>query len=255
MAENPERDELSHDEFYTGYLPEAPVGIARHNRKAVLLVLLITACLAAALAASQKPFAVSFFEFGAPRSFEGVITFDPHPVLEVERPGGGTSRYYLVAFGKSGADEAVAELDGHRVRLEGTLIHRDDQTMLELLDGTVEDLGPGTPATPAEALGERTLRGEIVDSKCYLGVMKPGREKTHRACASLCIRGGIPPLFLVDTADGASSHFLLVDAQGRAVNGRILDKIAEPLEITGQVERVGDHYVLKADPETYRRLL
>ncbi len=251
MPEPQERDEL-----YTGYLPEAPSGIARHMRKVIFSVLAITAGLAAALAASQRPFAVSFFEFGAPRTFEGTVTSDPHPVLEVDRPGGGTSRYYLVVFGKSGADEAVAGLDGHRVRLEGTLIYRDDQTMLELVDGTIEDLGQATKnAARPEPLGERTLRGEIVDSKCYLGVMKPGREKTHRACASLCIRGGIPPLFLVETADGASSRFLLVDSRGRAVNERVLDKIAEPLEITGQVERMGDHYVLKADPETYRRLL
>jgi hypothetical protein len=28
-----------------------------------------------------------------------------------------------------------------------------------------------------------TLTGEIVDSKCYLGVMNPGQGKVHRDCA------------------------------------------------------------------------
>lgn len=243
------------DEFYTGYLPTAPSGVARHVKRVVLLLLLATAGLAALLAAAQKPFDVAFFEFGTPRTFEGVITLEHHPVLQVPRPGGEVSRYYLAVFGKAGADEAVAALDGRLVRLQGTLIYRDDQTMLELVDGSLEDLGVGTVASAPEPLGAMTLRGEIVDSKCYLGVMKPGRQKTHRACASLCIRGGIPPLFLVDSGDGSSSFFLLVDSAGRAVNDRVLDKIAEPLEITGQVERNGDMLVLKADPESYRRLL
>lgn len=45
-----------------------------------------------------------------------------------------------------------------------------------------------------------TLDGELVDSKCYLGTMKPGDGKTHKSCAILCLRGGIPPLFVSKAA-------------------------------------------------------
>lgn len=34
----------------------------------------------------------------------------------------------------------------------------------------------------------------------------------------------------------------------------VLDKVAEPIQIIGDVERHGDVRVLKADPMTYRRL-
>ena len=104
------------------------------------------------------------------------------------------------------------------------------------------------------ALGSYTLRGEIVDSKCFLGVMKPGRRKPHRACATRCISGGVPPIFFVETVAGEHDFLLLVDEAGAPVNDRVLDLVAEPLEITGEVRRHGAHLVLAADPASYRRL-
>jgi hypothetical protein len=100
----------------------------------------------------------------------------------------------------------------------------------------------------------RTLRGEIVDSKCYLGVMNPGEFKTHKACAIRCISGGIPPVLVVRTPGAAPQHYLLVDGDGGAVNRRVLDHVAEPLEITGRVTREGESLVLWADPGAYRRV-
>jgi hypothetical protein len=243
------------DEFYTGYLAEAPRGIAIHIRRAVLLLFLVVAGVAVLLARAQRPFDVAFFEFGNIRTFEGIIELNPHPMLLVDRPDAQEpSRYYLVAFGKQGADGQVQDLAGRRVSLEGTLIHRDDQVMIELVEGTVQGLdAAASPPTTPQSLGQLTLRGEIVDSKCYFGVMKPGRGKPHRACASLCIRGGIPPVFVVQENSGPSSHLLLVGSDGRAVNQEILEMVAEPLEITGEVVQMGDQWILKADPESYRR--
>ena len=37
---------------------------------------------------------------------------------------------------------------------------------------------------------------------CFLGVMKPGRSKPHRACAVRCISGGIPPFKVPGHARG-----------------------------------------------------
>ena len=42
-------------------------------------------------------------------------------------------------------------------------------------------------------LGSLQIEGEIVDIKCWLGRMKPGDGRTHRACGQFCIQGGIPP--------------------------------------------------------------
>ena len=41
------------------------------------------------------------------------------------------------------------------------------------------------------------VKGEIVDPKCFFGVMKPGEGKPHKDCAIRCILGGIPPVLKV----------------------------------------------------------
>jgi hypothetical protein len=105
-----------------------------------------------------------------------------------------------------------------------------------------------------ETLSVQSLTGEIVDSKCYLGVMNPGHTKPHRECASLCIRGGIPPLFIAKDSDGRDVHLWLVSEKGEPVNQQVLDFVAEPIEITGQIKRSGDQLYLYANPQTFRRL-
>lgn len=247
------------DDFYIGYQGQAPAGLARFLRRTVAGLLLAAALVAATLAALQSDFDPGLFEFGTVREFAGRIQERPHPLLLVDRPGAGNgepSRFYLVAEGKHGADAQVAGLDGRRARLRGTLIHRQGQTMVELVAGSVEPTGNETamPAGGAVDLGIQTLRGEIVDSKCYLGVMKPSRGKPHRACATLCIRGGVPPVLRVETSGGETRHLLLTDTSGGAVNARILELIALPVEITGRVLRDGDLLMLQADPSTVRRL-
>ena len=62
-----------------------------------------------------------------------------------------------------------------------------------------------------------TLRGEIVDSKCFLGVMVPGAGRTHKECASLCVRGGIPPALFVRDRHGRSALLLLERLRGEPV--------------------------------------
>jgi len=250
----------AHDEFYVGYLPDAPPALGRWLRSRVRSLLIGAAAVAVLIVATLSPFSNAAFEFGVVRSFRGVLTNEPVPTLLVARPGrasndaDSTSRYLLVAPFKFGASELVADYLGRHVELQGSLIHRDGQTMLELVPDSIVTLDtPGPTAAPSTALGERTYRGEIVDSKCYLGVMKPGNLKPHRACAANCIRGGIPPMLLVRTEAGAR-YLLLVDEDGSSVNDRVLDLIAEPIEVTGEVVAHGEQLVLRADPATYRRL-
>ncbi len=265
------------DDFYIGYLPEAPTEVAGHVRRWTIATLIVAWAVAALVALWQQPFAVSFFDFGQTRSYEGVVQLSPHPLLLVDRPGGaGSSSYYLVGFGKrgfgphdfgkQGVDSDVSNLDGKRVRLEATPIYRDDQTMLEVVAGTVvvegvepkdgQVAGSSDPALASGrsvSLGIHTLIGEIVDSKCHLGVMKPGNRKAHRACASLCIRGGVPPVFIVREGGSVTEHLLLVGSDGRALNQEVLDWVAEPVEIHGEVIRLDDRWLLKAEPKSFKR--
>jgi hypothetical protein len=94
------------------------------------------------------------------------------------------------------------------------------------------------------------VTGEIVDSKCYLGVMNPGQGKVHRDCAARCISGGIPPFFV--TSDGRE-QFLLVGLDGRALRSDALREfIAEPIQIQGERLRTGSTQLLKVDPRALR---
>lgn len=249
------------EEFYVGYQPDAPPALRGWLRGRVRILLAVVALLAAALTADMARFPAKVFEWGEQRTFEGWLQVDPAPSLLVRRPGRTDpgevwSRYLLTRPGKFGAGPDAAEFDGNHVTLEGTLIYREDQAMIEVVPGTISPGGPRgrSPSRDFEELGTHTLVGEIVDSKCYLGVMAPGSTKPHRACATRCIEGGVPPVFLVRQENGRAVYLLLLAADGSAVNDRIASMIAEPLRITGSVERHVDLLVLKADPETYRRV-
>jgi len=111
-----------------------------------------------------------------------------------------------------------------------------------------------TSAPQTISLGKQTLVGEIVDSKCFLGVMNPGQLTPHRACAIRCISGGVPPVLLVRQKDGPAAYLLLVSTDGKPVNKAVLNLVAEPVEITGEVQRQGELLILRADPSTYRRV-
>ena len=260
------------DEFYIGYRKQAPRGIAARAKLSVAALFVLFASVAAGLSMSMGAFSTAVFEYGREREFTGRLHALPYPSLDVARPGTiagqpTSSSYLLVAFGKHGAAEAVSAFDGRLVRLRGTLIYHDECTMIELVDGSLATLDeassspiPGTALATAGAmtdieLGEKTLVGEIVDSKCFLGVMKPGHLKPHRACATNCIRGGIPPILLVRSPQGDTAlHYLLVDKSGGAVNERILDRIAEPVRVRGRVVKRGELLFLYSDPRTIERV-
>jgi hypothetical protein len=251
------------NDFYVGYVPKAPKALASFVRRIVVGLGLIAAAVALVLVFGQMPFANSVFEFGKVRTFQGIIETRPYPALLVARPGetgpGETeaeekySRYLLVAPGKHGADDLVAGLDGKQVSLQGQLIYRVGGTMVELAPGSIkmEDASPVTRAVTRD-LGAVTLTGEIVDSKCYLGVMNPGRGKVHRDCAARCLSGGIPPIFV--TAD-RGEQFVLVGPGGSSLGRDVLREfVAEPLTIRGELLQRGDSRLLRIEPQDLRHL-
>ena len=255
------------DEFYIGWEKSAAPGLARANRRLVAGLLLLALVVAALLAAAQHQIGVSVFEFGTLKHFTGVLQLKPYPHLLVPRPAvtdgqPAFSAYYLVAPLKHGLDvQRFAPLDGKNVVLQGTLIYRGNQTMVEAIPDSIQATNsiPATLAAVAETsaveLGRQTLVGEIVDSKCYLGVMNPGQLLPHRACAIRCLSGGVPPMLLVRQSHGPAVYVLLVSASGEPVNQAVLDLVAEPVEITGDLERQGDLLILRSDPATYRRYI
>jgi hypothetical protein len=242
------------NDFYVGYLPKAPAALARFVRKVILAMGLIAVIAALVLVTGQMPFANSTFEYGKLRRFEGAVVTKPFPTLLVARPGATGqqdtySRYLLVAPGKHGADNLVAGFDGKQVRLRGQLIYRESGTMVEVVPGSITALG-GAPTNQeiTRDLGAVTVAGEIVDSKCYLGVMNPGQGKVHRDCAARCLSGGIPPIFVAaDTGD----QFLLVGLDGGALGRDALREfVAETITLRGELLQRGESRLLRIDTRT-----
>lgn len=250
------------DDFYIGWEAKAAPGVGKVVRKAVVVVMALAVLVPVVLAVSQRMIGASVFEWGNHKTFSGVLQTSPYPHLLVLRPGNAGGRpsfstYYLVAPWKFGLKpEATAAFDGKSVSLRGTLIYRGSQTMIEVVPDSIHATNAATAvALPRTIpLGKQTLVGEIVDSKCFLGVMNPGQLTPHRACAIRCISGGVPPVLLVRREDGPAIYLLLVSADGQPVNKQVLDIVAEPVEITGEVERQGELLILRADPATYRRV-
>lgn len=249
------------NDFYIGYLKNMPASLVRFIRPAAALIIFMAVALAILFSLGQDRFAAAVFEFGDVKEYEGTIQAKPVAFLIVEngrRANGlpGLERIALVGEGKFGAYDAVKDLDGKRVKLSGTLIYRDDTRMIELVSGSVrESQGKAVSDGNSETdLGMMTLKGEIIDSKCYLGVMNPGNRKTHRSCAVACLRGGVPAMFLVKDSEGRESELWLLSEDGEAVNDLILDYVAEPVELKGRVSRRGDSLFFKADIGSIRRL-
>lgn len=242
--------------FYIGWQARAAPGAVRFARAAVLLGALAALAAGALWAASQRGWQPALFEFGVEREFEGVYQHTPVPHLRVARPGadGGESRWLVVAPGKHGGEPGWSAFDGRRVALRGSLVHRGEGTMLEVASDSLRELGPGAPAAHPVPLGRVSLTGEIVDSKCWLGVMNPGNLRTHRACATLCVRGGIPPLLVVRTPDAGLRQAVLVGPAGEAINEAVLELIAVPVQVEGELERHDDLWILRVDPVTIRVL-
>jgi hypothetical protein len=222
------------EEFFVGYLPTPP------RLRRTLIV--IASCLVAAVGAIGITIAATQNDPGSGKwnldqldTFEGVLIEHPYPMLHTEH---GT--LLLVSEGKRGAAQRVAGMNGKRITLHGHTLTRGNLHLLELDDTAITSESKAVSApSPTLSTETITLTGEIIDPKCFSGAMKPGQGKTHKACAILCIRGGIPPVFL--NSDG--STLLLVDGSGDALSGdaleTILPYVGDLVEIHGRTGTAG----------------
>src|SRR5215471_7153257 len=218
-------------EFYVGYLP-MPAGLKRTIRRFIVALGALVVLVAAILIVGPNPFAASTFEFHQYREFRGTLLTEPYPALTIP---GREPPWLLVGPGKHGVGD-LRPWSGRDVALKGERIfraggHAGDH-MIELVPGSLTASGEGVPVRGNEDLGEVQLTGEIVDSKCYFGVMNPGAGKVHRDCAVRCISGGIPPAFLVRDSTGNIVTLLLANWKRE-----LLGHVAEPVTIHGRLWR------------------
>ena len=242
------------DDFYIGYRPKASPATRAWVTRVVVGLFALAIAVAWLLVSSQSEFSDAHFEYGNVQPFEGRLAVSPYPVLHVETEG-ELRPYPLVEFGKRGGRAELHDLDGRRVRIEGQLIRREPQRMVELT-ADPEPLGDalGRVGAMPTSLGRHRLSGEILDSKCYLGVMKPGRGKPHRDCATRCISGGVPPLFVVTDSEGNQLHLLLVDDNDEPLGDDLLHLVAEPVVVEGEVVTRDGLSYLRARAADFARL-
>ncbi|MEM7363917.1 MAG: hypothetical protein AAF525_07815 [Pseudomonadota bacterium] len=222
--------------FYVGYLPTPPT-IRKFFLLVIPMLLIVGAGVSWVVSTGQQTVGTGVWDVSAPQTFTGRITMDPYPSLHTS-----SGDMLLVSQGKRDASEFVRSHIGEVVSISGFLINRGDWRMLEV-PGTdavsmVTDDG-SIPAPNPQPLGQQTLTGEIVDSKCFLGVMKPGSGKIHRACASLCLLGGIPPVLLVKDSAGNHQGYVMVNEDGSSAARELASMVAVPVEVSGQFERRG----------------
>lgn len=260
MAERIERDP-----FYVGYLP-LPAAIKRFIMPWLVGNFVLAIGIAAVIAQQHREPGDGTWDTSEPITVYGWIETYPYAILKTKE-----RTYILVEQGKLGAGDRIKSEQGQAgwAKVTGYLVERDGRHVLELdgsrdkpivqvskappqIGGIHDDVFD--PLAPAVDLGAHTLRGEIVDPKCYLGVMQPGDGKTHKVCATLCIKGGIPPMLLVRDRKGKAAAYLLTDSEGKAFPDSHHEYIADPIEITGQVLRDGDLLILRADLDSIRRL-
>lgn len=250
------------EEFFVGYL-EVPAGLRRFLKRVALALAATVLALAALFAAAQRPLGAGEYEFGVDRELSGLLRAEPLGVLWVAtRTVEGDPAIEvvpLVGDGKHGPPAAVLALAGREVTLTGRWIRRGDVRLFEVSRGEAVARSAGgavvgaAEAAPAE-LGRMTLAGEIVDSKCYYGQMKPGQGKSHKACAIRCISGGSPAALVARDGRGLALVALLVTESGRSLGPELLDVVAEPVEVEGELWRLGDLTLFATSRAAVRRL-
>lgn len=240
-------------ELYVGYLP-VPKGVRRALLRVVPALVTLVAVVGVVWGMSQRSPGTARWEDEKTITIHGVLAVTPYPVVFVENAEGTQEGVLLVNSGKHGCADRVKGLSSKRVVAKGFELSRDGHHMLELADAPdaiAEDSSAQTGKLPELVpVGAQTLRGEIVDGKCYLGAMKPGNGKTHKACATLCIRGGLPALFV----NSSNSAYLVCDGQGGAIDPALLAFVADPVTVTGEVVKWGNWQLIKVAPKDVRRL-
>ncbi len=249
--------EAAQDEFFVGYLAMSQRA-ARFSLSAGAGIAAAVLLLGTAFAAFQRAPGETLQAGVYGVRHTGALFALPYPHLRTLDADGAVATLLFTGWVKNNVG-VPADKAGQAVVATGNRYERAGLRMLEsggdfaaATDVSAADLARLT-SLPSDDLGPVTLRGEIVDSKCYAGRMRPGVGHGHRACAQLCILGGIPPVLVTVAADGHETHYVLASAQGGPVNEAVAPFAAEPVEVRGRLERRGDLQVLHLDPSGIRR--
>ena len=246
------------DTFFVGWSDDIPNVDRRFVLGAGAALIAGGAGLGAALGRLQNPPGDGAWDQSDVRSWTGLLLADPYPMLRTLDLGGAPRTAFLATSGKT-AVRLPPSLVGRTVTITASLIERGDHDKLAAVDAQhwIAPLAQA-PSSQLSAglekdLGPAALVGEILDAKCWFGAMRPGYGKSHKACATLCARGGLPLAFCTDGC-GASEAPMFLDERGQAHARAILPYVADPVFVTGRRVQVGDVTQFRAPIASIHRL-
>lgn len=251
------------DEFYIGYVDAVGKETQRSIKRFVLIAMGSLLVGAVLFGFFQREATNSAFDFDTSTKISGTYYEAPYPMLRVELAENTFKDVLLLGFGKFGANSYLDEIkksdgniNGKHLTIEGNLIYYNGKTLLQIDDSQKISLDKSKKKTfvMPTAMGSQEVVGEIVDPKCYFGVMKPGYGKIHRSCAALCISGGIPPVLVSSDVNAVSDYFLLTDLKGNPIHKDIIPYIGLPSKLKGKVEKMEDWYTMRIDVSEIEKL-
>ena len=258
-------------EFYIGWQDEMPKGNKHFLKKVLVPLFILLPLVAIAIVLFQRSFSNNQADWNSMKEITGTYYHTPVPMLVADAtslPDTLSKNILLVGYGKFGAEgimntiqKNTEDLNGKKIRLQGVLLHGDGKTLMQVSDeksSLIETLETNSvvQATPQASPKEPIeLRGEILDPKCYFGVMKPGEGKIHKSCAIRCISGGIPPVFRQknDKPDNSNRYFIILDKNGHKVNKAVLQYVAEDVSVRGETNTLFGWDVLYINPNEIQK--
>ena len=250
---------MSKNDFFIGWAPDMPKSDRRVFLGAGLALMAGTAASAFAIAQKQAAPGPGTWDQGAVRTFTGIATAEPYAMLRTTDIDGTPKTALLSCLGKCGVSARIGSHAGKPVTIRGSLIQRGPHAMIAVVDD-IDWIGPATsPVAPDLAFpslashGEVSLKGTILDTKCWFGAMRPSEGKVHKACAALCIRSGLPPAFFVKDRKGTKRLMIMTD-RGEAHGLDLLPFVADPVSITAELRQWGDLLILDGPVSRLERI-
>ena len=250
------------DDFYIGWQDKAPASYAHIRCLFFGSVLIASIAVVAIYTSSQEPFSDSYIrQMGMLEEHTGTIVTEPVYGLRTNE-NGHVKTIPLTGFGKFSAKPVIdflkKQTDGHlknyEITLRGTEFTYADKFWMELTEGnrsilSIRPLG-AMPSRSIHYKGEITLRGEIVDPKCFFGLMKPAYKAIHRSCAIRCISGGIPPVLAIRENGKFTDYYFLTDKSDHSLSKEVLAWVGVPVEIKGELKQFDDWESIQLSEET-----
>lgn len=246
------------DDFYIGWSGEAPKGYAAKGRLFFFGGLFAILMVAVLFVTNQEKYIDSVYEYGILQEVSGYLVKNPVWGIRVEE-NEAINTIPIVGFGKMGPGPTLTKMmethdleEGTMVTLRGMLTHYQGKYLMELTEGANSLVSSGKQVMlerKIEMKGSRELEGEIVDPKCFFGVMNPAFKAVHRSCAIRCISGGMPPLLAIRENGAFVDYYFVHGKEMKSLANELLPYVGVPVKLTGQVATYDDWKSIVVDPD------